>query len=89
MLSCASLMKIKYLCIQGEKDFPSAPATSLSLGHLDETFMPVMVAQADVPVDVLDVKMVKSRRGNSYRLSLVKWLGRPANESAWVADEMN
>lgn len=37
-------------------------------------------APADVVEDVLDVKEVKSRRGNQYRRFLVKWLGKHASE---------
>lgn len=44
-------------------------------------------AQPAVVEDVLDVKEIKSRRGNQYRRFLVKWLGKHASESTWVAKE--
>ena len=43
--------------------------------------------QSDVIEDVLDVKEVTSRRGNQYKSFLVKWLGKPASESTWIAKE--
>ena len=41
----------------------------------------------DVIQEVLDVKEVKTRRGSQYQLFLVKWLGKPATESTWVAED--
>nr|CAD1817170.1 unnamed protein product [Ananas comosus var. bracteatus] len=43
--------------------------------------------QSEVIEDVLDVKEVKSRRGNWYRRFLVKWLGEPASESTWITED--
>lgn len=43
--------------------------------------------QSEVIEDVLDVKEVKSRRGNQYRRFLVKWLGKPASESTWITED--
>ena len=45
------------------------------------------IAKIDVIEDVLDVKEARSKRGNSYREFLVKWLGKPATESTWIAEE--
>ncbi|KAK8292735.1 hypothetical protein V6Z11_D06G139500 [Gossypium hirsutum] len=41
----------------------------------------------EVIEDVLDVKKVRSRRGNKYRRFLVKWLGNPASKITWIAEE--
>lgn len=41
----------------------------------------------DIIEDVLDVREVRSRRGNPYRRFLVKWLSKPASESTWIAEE--
>ncbi|KAL6271502.1 hypothetical protein ACE6H2_028413 [Prunus campanulata] len=43
-------------------------------------------AQPDIAEDVLDVKEVRSRRGNQYRQFLVKWLGKNATENTWIAE---
>ncbi|CAL8155920.1 unnamed protein product [Prunus armeniaca] len=44
-------------------------------------------AHPEIVEDVLDIKEVKSRRGNQYRRFLVKWLGKNATESTWVPEE--
>ena len=44
------------------------------------------LATADVVQEVLDVKEVRSRRGNPYRRILVKWLGKPAGDSTWITE---
>ncbi|XP_034227864.1 uncharacterized protein LOC117637155 isoform X2 [Prunus dulcis] len=43
-------------------------------------------AQIDIVEDVLDVKVVTSRKGNQYRRFLVKWLGKNATENTWIAE---
>ncbi|KAF5731906.1 hypothetical protein HS088_TW18G00592 [Tripterygium wilfordii] len=41
----------------------------------------------DVIEEVLGVKEVTSRRGKQYRSFLVKWSGKPATESTWIAEK--
>ena len=48
---------------------------------IDAQVQQLPIAKADVIEDVLDVKEARSRRGNSYRKFLVKWLGKPTTES--------
>ena len=36
---------------------------------------------------LMDVKEVKSRKGNQYRWFLVKWFGKLTSESTWIAEE--
>ena len=48
---------------------------------IDAQVQQLPIAKADVIEDVLDVKEARSRRGNSYRKILVKWLGKPTTES--------
>ncbi|KAL5844504.1 hypothetical protein ACOSQ3_010557 [Xanthoceras sorbifolium] len=45
------------------------------------------IATRDTIEDILDVREVRSRRGSPYRRFLVKWLGKPASESTWIAEE--
>ncbi|KAH7578446.1 hypothetical protein JRO89_XS01G0382900 [Xanthoceras sorbifolium] len=45
------------------------------------------IATRDTIEDSLDVREVRSRRGSPYRHFLVKWLGKPASESTWIAEE--
>ena len=47
----------------------------------------IQVDTPEVIEDVLDVKEVTSRRGHQYRRFLVKWLGKLASESTWIAEE--
>lgn len=54
---------------------------------IDAQIQHLPIAKVEVIEDVLDVKEVRSRRGNPYRRFLVKWLGKPANESTWIAEE--
>ncbi|EOY08377.1 Uncharacterized protein TCM_022739 [Theobroma cacao] len=54
---------------------------------IDAQIQHLPIAKVEVIEDVLDVKEVRSRRGNPYRRLLVKWLGKPANESTWIAEE--
>ncbi|CAL9023611.1 unnamed protein product [Prunus brigantina] len=42
-------------------------------------------AQPYIVEDVLDVKVVTSKKGNQYRRFLVKWLGKNATENTWIA----
>lgn len=41
----------------------------------------------EVTEDVLDVKEIKSPRGNQYRRFLMKWLSKLASESTWIAED--
>lgn len=43
--------------------------------------------QQDVIQEVLDFRDVKSRYGTLYPQFLIKWLGKPATESTWVAGD--
>ncbi|OMO50971.1 reverse transcriptase [Corchorus capsularis] len=54
---------------------------------IEEQVQQLPAAKSDVIEDVLDVKEVRSRRGNMYKRFLVKWLGKPATESTWIAEE--
>ncbi|OMO99805.1 hypothetical protein CCACVL1_03618 [Corchorus capsularis] len=54
---------------------------------IEEQAQQLPAAKSDVIEDVLDVKEVRSRRGNMYKSFLVKWLGKLATESTWIAEE--
>ena len=44
------------------------------------------LTKVNVVQEVLDVKEVRSRRGNLYRQILVKWLGKLENDSTWITE---
>ncbi|OMO60008.1 hypothetical protein CCACVL1_24467 [Corchorus capsularis] len=54
---------------------------------IEEQAQQLPAAKSDVIEDVLDVKEVRSGRGNMYKRFLARWLGKPATESTWIAEE--
>nr|CAD1844162.1 unnamed protein product [Ananas comosus var. bracteatus] len=58
-----------------------------SVTTLDELVANLPEEQAEVVEDILDVKEMKSRRGNFYGRFLIKWLGKSPSESTWITEE--